>query len=128
MKILLVSRLDRLGRRARYDGQGRHIPGDDAVCGNDRAVTDGHPLEDDRAACHAIRLFEELGLRVGDNQPYSGRDLNATMNRHAEAMGRPYCAIEIRNDLIAQEAGQARFAALIADVAGRVQLALESAP
>ncbi|WP_271077690.1 N-formylglutamate amidohydrolase [Aurantiacibacter sp. MUD61] len=82
---------------------------------------------DDSAALHAIRLFGELGVTVGDNEPYSGKELNATMNRHAEAMGRPYCAIEIRNDLITQERGQARWAAIIADVAGRVKLALESA-
>ncbi|GGD52599.1 N-formylglutamate amidohydrolase [Erythrobacter arachoides] len=83
--------------------------------------------EDDRAARHAIRLFGELGITVGDNEPYSGKQLNATMNRHAEAHGRPYCAIEIRNDLIAHERGQARWAAIVADVAGRVKLAMESA-
>ncbi|MDE1466566.1 N-formylglutamate amidohydrolase [Aurantiacibacter sp. D1-12] len=81
---------------------------------------------DDSAALHAIRLFSELGVTVGDNEPYSGREFNATMNRHAEALGRPYCAIEIRNDLILQERGQARWAAIIADVAGRVKLALET--
>ena len=74
---------------------------------------------DERAARHAIRLFGERGLTVGDNQPYSGRELNATMNRHAEARGRPYLAIEIRQDQIAGEAGQARWATLVADVAGR---------
>lgn len=81
---------------------------------------------DDSAARHAIRLFKELGVTVGDNEPYSGLELNATMNRHAEAKNRPYCAIEIRNDLILHERGQARWAAIIADVAGRVKLALES--
>ncbi|MBV7260038.1 N-formylglutamate amidohydrolase [Erythrobacter crassostreae] len=80
---------------------------------------------DDRAARHAIRLFGELGLNVGDNEPYSGTQLNATMNRHAEAKGRYYCAIEVRQDLIATRAEQARFAAMIADVCGRVALALD---
>ena len=80
--------------------------------------------EDDRAARIAIRLFEEQGLIVGDNEPYSGRLLNATMNRHAEAHGRPYCTIEIRNDLIADAAGQARWGALVAQVANGVALAL----
>lgn len=80
--------------------------------------------EDDRAARHAIRLFRELGLETGENEPYSGRELNATMNRHAEAHNRPYCAIEIRQDLIATRADQARWAALLADVGGRVALAL----
>lgn len=82
--------------------------------------------QDDRAAMHAIRLFSELGVTVGDNEPYSGKQLNATMNAHAEAKGRPYCAIEVRNDLIATETGQARWAAIIADVAGRVKLALDT--
>jgi len=82
---------------------------------------------DDRAALHAIRLFGEQELTVGDNEPYSGKQLNATMNRHAEAHGRPYLAIEVRQDQIGTEAGQARWAGLIADVAGRVALTLEAA-
>jgi predicted N-formylglutamate amidohydrolase len=81
--------------------------------------------EDDRAARQAIKLLRQQGFAVGDNEPYSGRDLNATMNRHAEAHGRPYCAIEIRNDLIADQGGQARWAALVADIANRVALALD---
>lgn len=81
--------------------------------------------EDDRAARKAIRLFRDQGYIVGDNEPYSGRQLNATMNRHAEAHGRPYCTIEIRSDLIATEAGQARWAACIADTANRVALGLQ---
>ncbi|MEM6907697.1 MAG: N-formylglutamate amidohydrolase [Pseudomonadota bacterium] len=80
---------------------------------------------DDRAARHAIRFFSQQGLHVGDNQPYSGLDLNATMNRHAEAYGRPYCAIEVRQDLVATKAEQIRWAGLIADVASRVALALD---
>jgi len=80
--------------------------------------------QDDRAARHAIRLFEAQGLVVGDNQPYSGRQLNATMNRHAEAHGRPYCTIEIRQDLIADQAGQARWAALLAEIANGVAQSL----
>lgn len=80
--------------------------------------------EDDRAARQAIRLFSDLGLKVGDNEPYSGKQLNATMNRHAEAHGRHYCAIELRQDLIGTRAEQARWATMVADVAGRVALAL----
>lgn len=80
--------------------------------------------EDDSAARHAIRLFGEERLNVGDNEPYSGKELNATMNRHAEEVGRPYLMIEVRQDLIANEAEQARWAALIADVANRTALAL----
>lgn len=81
--------------------------------------------DDDRASRHAIRLFAEEGLTVGDNQPYSGKDLNVTMNRHAEARGIPYLTVEIRQDQVTDEAGQARWAALLADVANRVALALQ---
>lgn len=81
--------------------------------------------QDDRAARHAIRLFAEEALTVGDNQPYSGKQLNATMNRHAEAHGRPYLTIEIRQDMIEREADQARWAALVAHVAHRTVLALK---
>lgn len=75
-------------------------------------------------AFHAMRLFREQGLIVGDNEPYSGRDLNATMNRHAEAHGRDYLAVEVRNDQIAEDEGQERWAALIAEVARRTVAAL----
>ena len=81
--------------------------------------------EDDRASRLAIPLLAEAGLVVGDQQPYSGKLLNATMNRHAEAHGRPYFGLEVRQDLIAGEAGQARWADIVADVAGRVALALD---
>lgn len=77
--------------------------------------------QDDRAARHAIELFGlESGIVVGDNEPYSGLLLNASQNRHAEAHGRPYCAIEIRNDLIRDAAGQRQWAKRIADVAQEV--------
>ncbi|HEX2793172.1 MAG TPA: N-formylglutamate amidohydrolase [Croceicoccus sp.] len=75
-------------------------------------------------AFQAMKFFREHGLIVGDNEPYSGRDLNATMNRHAETHGRDYLAIEVRNDQIADAAGQARWADLIADVARGTVLAL----
>nr|WP_137678267.1 N-formylglutamate amidohydrolase [Parerythrobacter lutipelagi] len=81
--------------------------------------------QDDSAAQHAMRLFREEGLEVGDNQPYSGKQLNATMDRHAEGRNRPYLTVEIRQDLIATEADQARWAALLTDVANRTALALK---
>ena len=57
--------------------------------------------KDDRAARTAISVLRRGGFVTGDNEPYSGRLLNATMNMHAEANRTPYLAIEIRNDLIA---------------------------
>jgi len=81
--------------------------------------------EDDRASRLAIALLEAEGLIVGDQQPYSGKLLNATMNRHAEAEGRPYVGIEIRQDQIADAAGQAAWAGRLARICNRVALALD---
>lgn len=79
---------------------------------------------DDRAARIAIPLLEAEGLCVGDQQPYSGAELNYTMNRHAEAEGRPYLGVEIRQDEIVDAAGQARWAGRLARIANRVALAM----
>ena len=73
--------------------------------------------EDDRAARIAIPLLEEAGLQVGDQLPYSGKLLNATMNRHAEGNGIPYLGVEIRQDLVADEVGHRRFAEILGPVA-----------
>jgi predicted N-formylglutamate amidohydrolase len=64
---------------------------------------------DDRAACLALDWLAEQGINAGDNEPYSGRDLNYTMNRHAEANGIPYLGIELRQDEIGDAAGRARW-------------------
>src|SRR5690606_17297112 len=79
---------------------------------------------DDRAARIAIPLLEADGLIVGDQQPYSGKLLNATMNRHAEAEGRPYLGIEVRQDQIDHEAGQAEWADRLARIANTIALEL----
>lgn len=75
--------------------------------------------DDDRAARIAIPALAAQGLTVGDNEPYSGRLLNATMNRHAEAHGIPYLAVEIRQDLVAADAGVAEWAGRLAPVIDR---------
>ena len=80
--------------------------------------------DDDRAARLAIPLLEAEGLIVGDQQPYSGKLLNATMNRHAESEGRPYLGIEVRQDQIAHAEGQARWAEMLARIANRVAIEL----
>lgn len=72
--------------------------------------------EDDRAARIAIPLLEAAGLKVGDQLPYSGKILNATMNRHAEGNGIAYLGVEMRQDLVADAAGQKRFAEILAPI------------
>ncbi|WP_017671303.1 N-formylglutamate amidohydrolase [Blastomonas sp. AAP53] len=71
---------------------------------------------DDRAARVAIPLLTDAGLVVGDQLPYSGTLLNATMNRHAELPGRPYLGIEMRQDRVGDDEGAARMAAILAPV------------
>jgi predicted N-formylglutamate amidohydrolase len=72
--------------------------------------------QDERAARVAIPLLEMAGIVTGDNEPYSGRILNATMNRHGEAAGIPYLGIEVRQDLIGDAAGVALWAERLAPV------------
>lgn len=62
---------------------------------------------DRRAAELAIPWLKDRGVIAGDNQPYSGRQLNVTLNRHAEAAGIPSLSIEVRNDLIQSGEGVA---------------------
>jgi predicted N-formylglutamate amidohydrolase len=80
--------------------------------------------EDERAARHIIPLLEADGIVVGDQQPYSGKLLNATMNRHAESEGRAYVGIELRQDQIGDEAGQALWAERLHRVCNEVAVAL----
>ena len=77
--------------------------------------------QDDRAARLALPILRaQSGLCVGDQQPYSGRELNYTMDRHAEAEGRPHLGVEVRQDLIAKATGQAEWAERLADLCNRV--------
>lgn len=78
--------------------------------------------EDDRLAAPAIAALEGEGLTVGDQLPYSGKLLNATMNRHAEANGIAYVGIEMRQDLVADAAGQALFAERLTRMVGKLAL------
>jgi len=76
---------------------------------------------DRRGAALALDwLRREPGLIVGDQQPYSGELLNATMDRHAEARGQLYVGVEIRQDLIGDAAGQAQWADRLDSMARQV--------
>jgi predicted N-formylglutamate amidohydrolase len=79
---------------------------------------------DDRAARLGLVALASRGLHVGDNQPYSGRDLNYTMDRHAEAAGIPYLGIEVRNDGLQTREGVARWTHILADCIATVRRGL----
>jgi predicted N-formylglutamate amidohydrolase len=60
-------------------------------------------------------LHSEEGLVVGDNEPYSVTDASDfTIPIHGEQRGLHHVGLEIRQDLITDQAGQRKFAALFA--------------
>lgn len=61
----------------------------------------------------ALQHLESEDLFVGDQLPYSGRELNASMTRNAEPVDQPYFGFEIRQDLISFESGQRRFTEIL---------------
>ncbi|KQM41480.1 N-formylglutamate amidohydrolase [Sphingomonas sp. Leaf10] len=85
---------------------------------------------DDRAARIAIDFLRAQGIRTGDQEPYSGRLLNATLDRHADGQGIHSLSVEIRNDLIADPVGVASWCSILTDMVAAVRngLALNVAP
>jgi predicted N-formylglutamate amidohydrolase len=73
-------------------------------------------------------LRAEAGLVVGDNQPYSAREpAGYTVRRHAEERGLRHVGIELRQDLVADDAGAEEWAQRLARVLLPI-LAAEPAP
>ena len=64
-----------------------------------------------------LKELSEAGFLVGDNEPYSGKaPQDFTIDYHAEANGLPHVGIEIRQDLIDEEAGVAEIAEIFAGI------------
>ena len=81
-------------------------------------------FDDDRRLGDPIvtALAADPSLAVGVNEPYSPADgVYYTLARHARSRGLPAVMIEIRNDVVADETGQAawadRLGAILADLA-----------
>jgi predicted N-formylglutamate amidohydrolase len=66
------------------------------------------------AACHA------QGWCVGDNEPYAGHLPGDAVDRHALQHGRPNVLIELRQDLIADDAGQTLWAERLAPILNNI--------
>jgi predicted N-formylglutamate amidohydrolase len=83
---------------------------------------------DARAARIALPTLQSAGYTVGDQLPYSGKELNATMNIHGESNNIAYLGVEMRQDMVAGAAGQGRFATLLHAVCKKIieQLGLAS--
>lgn len=66
-----------------------------------------------------IEGFCSAGFKVGDNEPYSGKaPQDFTIDRHAEDAGLPHVGIEIRQDLIDDDAGVEAIAEVMHDIIG----------
>jgi predicted N-formylglutamate amidohydrolase len=72
-------------------------------------------------------LRAEPELVVGDNEPYAVSDeTDYTIPVHGEARGLMNSGIEIRQDLIAEEAGQAQWADRLARILGEIETTLRA--
>jgi predicted N-formylglutamate amidohydrolase len=74
---------------------------------------------DGRLARPLIAECAKAGFTVGDNEPYSGELENDTLYRHATLRGLPHVLIEIRQDLIADDAAAQTFAARLKPILDR---------
>jgi predicted N-formylglutamate amidohydrolase len=59
-------------------------------------------------------LRRDKELLIAENEPYLVQLTHYTVPHHAESHGLPYVEVEIRQDLVAEEAGQAEWARRIA--------------
>lgn len=73
-------------------------------------------------------LRTDAALLVGDNEPYTGRLKGDCLWRHGTSRGLPHALLEIRQDLIATEAGQAEWAGRLVDAMQRVLAAAAGSP
>ena len=73
--------------------------------------------EDERLAGPLLtHLRHTMGSKVGDNQPYSGKGgTGYSSHVHAKETGLPHIMLEVRNDLIRDDAGQRHWAGVLAD-------------
>ena len=61
-------------------------------------------------------LRDQYGLVVGDNEPYSGRDMANTIDLHGGQAGLANCVIEINQDQVRDPEGIGRWARILGDI------------
>jgi len=70
--------------------------------------------KDDRIANVLKERLEAHGCHVGDNEPYSGQELNHTMNTHGTKHGFPHVNVEIRQNEIDHQPGIEKWTRMLA--------------
>jgi predicted N-formylglutamate amidohydrolase len=71
---------------------------------------------DDRLAKPLMARLRQAGFEVGDNEPYSGALEGDTLNCHGTRAGLPHVLIEMRQDLVDNQAGAKTMAARLKPV------------
>ncbi len=69
--------------------------------------------DDETSAREVIETLRVSGLSVGDNEPYSAKTYNYTVDRHVGARGLRHLTLEVRQDLIANETHVRQWADLL---------------
>lgn len=90
-----------------------------ALLGSVRPWHVGVLYHHDARFAHAVLplLRIDAALVVGENEPYAASDkTDYALVEHAERRGNPYVELEIRQDLIAEETGQSKWAERFARV------------
>ena len=70
----------------------------------------------ERASKLCLEQLLNHGFEVGDQKPYSGKEFNATMNRHGEGTNTPYFGVEMRQDVVDDRVGQERFGQILSEI------------
>lgn len=73
-------------------------------------------------------LNDSPGIVVGDNEPYQMDETDYTVPRHAFLSKLPYVELEMRQDLVADAAGQERWSAILAEALQEARLRRASPP
>ncbi len=81
---------------------------------------------DGRLAKPLIAEFAAAGFAVGDNEPYDGELEGDTLYRHGTMLGLPHVLIEMRQDLIGDDAAARAFAVRLAPIIERALVAMGS--
>ena len=115
-------------RFARALIEGLSAPGAHAPKLQDPAADFAPGLLSGRPSCEGMPsgMTPPGDIAVGDNEPYSGRDLAYTLDVHAGAAGLAHAAVEIRQDLVMDTAGTRawteRLALVLRPLIGRADL------
>jgi predicted N-formylglutamate amidohydrolase len=79
---------------------------------------------DGRLARPLLAEFAAAGFVVGDNEPYDGELEGDTLYRHGTMLGLPHVLIEVRQDLIGDDAAARAFAVRLAPILERALAAM----